>query len=600
MKASWDFGPWLGRRAVVPSSLLGPFSGLKYHWDWSEDSFAPALTYKHIGWVPLRAVFTFMSGILESGAAKPLPIRDYFPFRESIRSAQGRALGAIEWAHENGKKFVLLELPTGTGKSAVAIAAAQWASSWGTGAYILSPQKALTAQYIRDFEHLGLVELRGRASYSCNDFGTNCEAGASLRGRDSSLCLRCPYKAAKDEFVSRKMGVTNFDYFLAETLYSGQLPKRSLLVLDEAHNLEQKLLGFTDFEISPFSLHKYSVAIPSIEDGDTSAAMEWIEERMIPAVDSFVSEIPEEDVERSDDRLKAANLLRRMRRFVAGNQAEWEFWGDKKSFVFRPLSAAKYAGDFLFSRAEMVVIMSATILDFSAFCRAVGIDKKDCESVTVPSDFPVSNRPIFYRPLGSMNFRNKSETLPKVADALDKLLRSRPDRKGLIHTNSYEMNSILTRALIAAGHGSRIVTHGPGGAESAIERHFLSSVPTVLCSPSMTEGLDLRDDLSRFQVIVKVPYPPFKDPYVTARRLLDKAWYPWQTAMRLIQATGRSIRSETDFAETYIVDSDFGEFRRINRALLPGWWLAAVTDVAERRPVGAARSDSEEQQRRLL
>jgi ATP-dependent DNA helicase DinG len=550
--------------------------------------------------VLVGSALPIMREIPNSDATKPSPIRDYFPFQGKIRSAQGKALDAIERARSNGKRFVLLELPTGTGKSGVAIAAAQWASDWGNGSYILSPQKALTAQYTRDFKRLGLVELRGRSSYLCNDFRTDCETGASMRGRDSSLCLGCPYKAAKDEFVSRKMGVTNFDYFLAETLYSGQLPKRSLLVLDEAHNLEQKLLGFTDFEISPYSLQKYSVAIPSLEDGDTAAAMEWIESQMIPAVDSFVSEIPEEDVERSDERLKAANLLRRMRRFTAGNQAEWQFWNDKKTLVLRPLSAAKYAADFLFSRAEMVVIMSATILDFSTFCRAVGIDSEDCECMTAPSDFPVSNRRIFYRPLGSMNFRNKGETLPKVADALDKLLRARPDRKGLIHTNSYEINGILTQALRAAGHGSRIVTHGPSGAEAAIERHLLSSGPTVLCSPSMTEGLDLRDDLSRFQVIVKVPYPPFKDPYVTARRQLDKRWYPWQTAMRLIQATGRSVRSETDFAETYIVDSDFGKFRRINRNLLPAWWLAAVTDVAERKPAGSAKPGAEEPQRRLL
>lgn len=529
-----------------------------------------------------------------------LHILDFFPFRDGVRPAQQTALAAIERARALGRKFVLLELPTGTGKSAVAMAAARWAANRGTGAYVLSPQKALTAQYMRDFGQLGLVELRGRSSYSCRDFGTDCEVGASLRGGDSSLCLRCPYRSAKDEFVSRKMGVTNFDYFLTETLYSGQLPKRSLVVLDEAHNLEQKLLGFTDFEISPSSLRRYSVAIPSIENGDTCAAMEWIQGEMIPAVDAFVSEIPDGDVERSDARLKAANLVRRMRRFVASGQGEWEFWGEEKSLVFRPLSAAKYAEDFLFSRAEMVVIMSATILDFGAFRRALGIDANNCECVSVQSDFPVRNRPIFYRPLGSMSFKNKAKTLPRIAEALDKLLRARADRKGLIHTNSYEMNGILTRALIASGHGPRIITHGPGGAETAVEQHFLSPGPTVLCSPSMTEGLDLRDDLSRFQVIVKVPYPLFKDPYVAARRQLDKGWYPWQTAMRLIQATGRSVRSETDHAETYIVDSDFGAFRRINRRLLPGWWLNAVIDVAERRPVGGARPSTQEQQQREL
>jgi len=527
-------------------------------------------------------------------------IRDYFPFSDSIRPAQESALAAIERAHSTGKRFVLLELPTGTGKSAVAIAAAKWASRWGNGAYILSPQKALTAQYMRDFGNDGLVELRGRASYSCMDFQTDCEIGGNLRGKDTTACLHCPYKIAKDEFVSQKMGVTNFDYFLAEALYSGQLPRRSILVIDEAHNLEQKVLGFTDFEISPFTLQRYSVAIPAIENGDIAGASEWIQSEMMPAVDNFISNIPEEDLENSDSRREAESLLGRMRRFVASNQQEWACWNDGKKLVFRPLSAAKYAGAFLFSRAEMVIIMSATILDFDVFRRTLALEHEACECLAVPSDFPVKNRPIFYRPLGSMNFRNKGDTLPKIAEALDKLLRARPDQKGLIHTNSYEMNRILTNALTIAGHRNRIITHRPGGAEGAIEQHTMSSAPTVLCSPAMIEGLDLRDDLSRFQVVVKVPYPNFTDPYVAARKGLDSSWYAWQTAMRLIQATGRSVRSETDFAETYIVDSDFRAFRQRSRHLLPGWWLAAVSEPTQRKSALSARPTQTERERKLF
>jgi len=534
------------------------------------------------------------------GERQASSIEDYFPFAGSIRSAQEKALAAIQQARHTHKKFVLLELPTGTGKSAVGIAAAKWASTWGSGGYILSTQKALTAQYMRDFANMGLVELRGRSSYNCRDFSTNCEVGASLRGKSTSVCLQCPYKAAKDTFVSQKIGVTNFDYFLSETLYSGQLPKRSMLVIDEGHILEQKLLGFTDFEISPFGLQKYSVAIPTIEDGDIVAATEWIHDQMIPAIDTFVGAIPEDDVEQSGDRRQAENLVRRMRRFVAGNQQEWAFWTDGKRLVFRPLGAARYAQEYLFSRAEVVVIMSATILDFNVFRNTLGIVEDNCVCLAVPSEFLVRNRPIFYRPLGSMNFQNKASTLPKIADAMDKLLRARPDVKGLIHTNSYEMNRLLTKALVAAGHESRIITHGSGGAEAAIERHIMSDAPTVLCSPAMTEGLDLRDDLSRFQVVVKVPYPPFRDPYVAARKRLDKGWYAWQTAMRLIQATGRSVRSENDFAETYIVDSSFGDFRRLNHRLLPAWWRAAVIDLSERKPVSSAKPKQAAQDRRLF
>lgn len=468
-------------------------------------------------------------------------IEECFPFSGHIRSAQQQALAAIHEAHDSHKKFVLLELPTGTGKSAVGMAAARWASGWGNGGYILSTQKALTAQYMRDFATIGLVELRGRSSYQCQDFSTNCEAGASLRGKSTNVCLQCPYKAAKDRFISQKIGVTNFDYFLAETLYSGQLPRRSILVIDEGHNLEQKLLGFTDFEISPVRLQQYSVAIPTIADGDMEAATEWINDQLIPAIDSVIRAIPEDDLEQSEERREAEGLLRKMRRFVAGNQQEWTFWSDGKRLVFRPLAAARYAQEYLFSRADLIVIMSATILDFGVFRNTLGIDANNCLSLAVPSHFAVKNRLIYYRPLGSMNFRNKASTLPKIAEALDKLLRARPAVKGVIHTNSYEMNRLLTKALAAAGHESRIITHGPGGAESAIERHVMSDAPTVLCSPAITEGLDLRDDLSRFQVIVKVPYPPHKNPYIAARMKLDKGWYPWQTARRPETSTFASV-----------------------------------------------------------
>jgi Rad3-related DNA helicase len=158
---------------------------------------------------------------------------------------------------------------------------------------------------------------------------------------------------------------------------------------------------------------------------------------------------------------------------------------------------------------------------------------------------------------------------------------------------------MLTNALAAAGHSNRIITHGPGGAEGAIERHRLTPGPTVLCSPAMTEGIDLADDLSRFQVIVKVPYPVHKNPYVAAR-MRDKGWYEWQTAMRLIQATGRSVRSQVDFAETYIVDSEFGEFRRRSRRLLPTWWLEAVIEPMERKPAISDKPTEKERKRKLF
>src|ERR1700743_2188938 len=102
---------------------------------------------------------------------KDVKLASFFPFSE-IRPAQDYALAAIEKAHAAKKKFVILEIPTGGGKSGIAVAAAKWAKeALGGGTYILSPQKTLTAQYTRDFTNLGIKELRGRSSYHCSDFG---------------------------------------------------------------------------------------------------------------------------------------------------------------------------------------------------------------------------------------------------------------------------------------------------------------------------------------------------------------------------------------------------------------------------------------------
>jgi Rad3-related DNA helicase len=92
----------------------------------------------------------------------------------------------------------------------------------------------------------------------------------------------------------------------------------------------------------------------------------------------------------------------------------------------------------------------------------------------------------------------------------------------------------------------------------------------------MTEGLDLKGDLSRWQIISKVPYPSMKDPFILAKKLRDEKWYSWMTALALTQATGRSVRSATDYASTYILDSDFKSFLNRSGGLLPKWWTDAI------------------------
>jgi Rad3-related DNA helicase len=49
----------------------------------------------------------------------------------------------------------------------------------------------------------------------------------------------------------------------------------------------------------------------------------------------------------------------------------------------------------------------------------------------------------------------------------------------------------------------------------------------------------------------------------------DKSWYDYQTAKTMIQAIGRIIRNENDYAETYVLDADWQAYFSRNQKMFP-------------------------------
>ena len=97
--------------------------------------------------------------------------------------------------------------------------------------------------------------------------------------------------------------------------------------------------------------------------------------------------------------------------------------------------------------------------------------------------------------------------------------------------------------------------------EKMLKKHMLDKNNTVLLSPSMSEGVDLKGKLSEFQVLCKIPFPFLGDKSVKKKMLKWKWWYNVQTLRTIIQSIGRSIRSETDTAVTYILDDDWNKIK---------------------------------------
>jgi Rad3-related DNA helicase len=86
-------------------------------------------------------------------------------------------------------------------------------------------------------------------------------------------------------------------------------------------------------------------------------------------------------------------------------------------------------------------------------------------------------------------------------------------------------------------------------------------------------------------VVAKVPFPSLGDRQVgmRLRSVGGQEWYNVQTIRKLVQMTGRGVRSEDDWCVTYIFDSLFMEkVYKAAKQLLPKWWLDAVEVVRAR------------------
>ena len=166
-----------------------------------------------------------------------------------------------------------------------------------------------------------------------------------------------------------------------------------------------------------------------------------------------------------------------------------------------------------------------------------------------------------------------------IARAVDQILERHAGERGVVHTTSYQQVNYIMQHVSEAGRARLVTTEGTFERSVLLQIHG-STDASVLISPSLYQGVDLKDDLSRFQIVVKVPYPDLSDRRTRVKLDRDQGWYDWQTALRLVQTYGRSVRSETDHAITYVLDSNFTRFVNAHRTLFPGYFLDALA-VAE-------------------
>jgi Rad3-related DNA helicase len=527
----------------------------------------------------------------------------YFPFQE-IRPQQEEALTFAIKEFKAGKRFVCLELPTGVGKSGIAITLGKYfqahmqTAGIRTGTYIITPQKILQAQYENDFADINNVSAK--QNYICvqRPGNVSCQIGqwmnqiALENSQKAAYNENCPYKKAMKNFKEGILSLTNVAFILNHIMYTDEIVKRQLLIVDECHMLEPALVEFVAMDFDG-NLIEEELGIKWSKITERSSIKiftDWVVDVYYPKVTELTETLKRKiktyamkhgsNFDKSHIRLlnlysKYDTIGCQIKRYLDHfDEKDWVMSVDefKQTVKIQPIYASKYAESHLFKIADKVLLMSGTILDKKAFCTNLGIAPSEAAFLSLGSPFPKENRPIISMNVGLMSYSNIDATLPKLTLAVREILNSHSKDKGIIHCHTYKIAEYLKNSV----GNSRLLIHNSQTRSQILKQHIDSEYPTVILSPSFTEGIDLYDELSRFQIICKVPFPFLGDKYVKTKMERIPSWYGWETVKTIVQASGRSIRSVDDHAYTYILDGSFEHFFRNNKKLFPKWWVEAL------------------------
>jgi ATP-dependent DNA helicase DinG len=315
----------------------------------------------------------------------------------TIRPLQSTAADQAITAFNNGSKVVLLDAPTGTGKTLIAEIVRQELSV--RGLYVCSTLN-LQDQFAHDFPDAAI--LRGRSNYptcdsphefpqltaaDCNKERVNVPACRECDPDDDDFRMHCrwchpvsscPYELSKRDAIMANLTCTNLSYFLYESNYIGNIAhNRGLVVLDEADLLEDGLLNFISVTITPRAQKEYGIDYPAKKTVE-STWLPWAEQtyEKLQGLSSKGKQSDLRDIRRHNaiKRLRdnVGRLLDKDRGLAGGN---WIYTGyDSGSIIFRPIRVDEYAREFLWRHGERFLLMSATMISFSAMAEILGIE----------------------------------------------------------------------------------------------------------------------------------------------------------------------------------------------------------------------------------
>lgn len=515
------------------------------------------------------------------------------------------------------KQNLILNAPTGTGKSLIGAVAADALSAIkhktdGTlkSSISLTASNVLSAQYSATFEKLSggskYLMIKGANNYPCSAMSTEQQETAEACSWFTMIqnasefgdtiarhCDKCDYLKTKKLKNLTKHLTTNYSYFFVDRMYTGKFENRDLIIWDEAHLINDL---FSEHNAIYFSQKRLQSIAQDIADNvrltDISIAKSLntiaadcakknkINEttyetylRELHKIYTYAKEqgaVEAERAMRANQMGKYSKLARFTKKYeglackigdlftynyehVLDHKEETSEVAIKPVFVGKMMDALQCADHNLF--------MSATITN-EMMIKTLNLDPTKTEFVTLAPTFPKENKEFVFFAPQSLNFTSlqNPDTVKTLRKNVAKIVRKHSENsdRGIILTPSFKLQKEIVSELLplVAAKGLKLFIHEQGQKLEQVLNQFkaFKGSNAVLISPAMFEGIDLAGDLSRYQILVKAPFPSLGDKRM--KFILDHHadLYETLTIQKMVQGAGRSVRSAEDFAVTYCLD----------------------------------------------
>ena len=495
-----------------------------------------------------------------------------------------------------------------------------------------------TRQSSFDFDHdlLGEISVWSRSSPR----GDRAELGhlsereplwAELDARsETCLGIKCPHYDAcfvmrmRQEAEAAQLVVVNHHLLLADIALQAQssltangrafgrvIPAADVLVLDEAHTLEETASEFFGGRVSTRQLDRLARDITTRvteRTGGLATNAPFEVTRAIVAAEAVFAALPrtegririlgaESRGRFASARAKAAEardaldglammleasapddgaveaLARRARdlaeamRFVLdAADPDFVYWAERRghqvSLGASPVRVAQLLAEYLYPRFEAVALTSATLCagrdDLRYFCEAVGVPE-DAPALVLGSPFDFAKQAALYVPSDAAR-PDDPQAIESLAAHGARLIELVGGGAFFLFTSYRVMHAVHEQLHAKLEH--RVLLQGDAPKRELIAR-FIEEAPAVLfATASFWEGVDVPGDPLRLVLIDKLPFDAPSDPIVAARSELLKAegrsafahYQLPRAILRLKQGFGRLVRTSTDRGIVAVLD----------------------------------------------